>query len=376
MVFLRRRSSQQQHQIMQGGGGGEKGPLNRVRCILKLVFVILNNIYCIPTYLVWNWVFFLPLRLLQLPLYHKLEGVLFKWLLCMVSAWSWGSKYYIYEVGDEVSDLYEEPCLVLVNHQSTGDVPMLMQAFQNKSQVTRHMIWILDRLFRYTNFGLVSATHGDYFITQGKNTRENQLQELQRHLTHSYLRRGQQWIVLFPEGGFLFKRKETSQKYARENNYPVLERLSLPRAGALHAVLDTLRPERLRDSAQPIKWIIDITVAYPDQSDPLTLFEITLGSRPPCSTFLHYRRFPVEGVPQDPEALKLWLYDRWSEKEQLLNSFYKDGEFEDNTIESLSPRQVTLQNWWIVVLHVIFISSTAFHAILAWKLGVFIFGSH
>lgn len=47
-------------------------------------------------------------------------------------------------------------------------------------------------------------------------------------------------MVLFPEGGFLRKRRETSQRYALKNNLPVLQHVSLPRVGALRAILDTI----------------------------------------------------------------------------------------------------------------------------------------
>jgi len=47
-------------------------------------------------------------------------------------------------------------------------------------------------------------------------------------------------MVLFPEGGFLRKRRETSQRYALKNNWPVLEHVSLPRTGALEAIVEEL----------------------------------------------------------------------------------------------------------------------------------------
>ena len=46
--------------------------------------------------------------------------------------------------------------------------------------------------------------------------------------------------MLFPEGGFLKNRKESSQKFAVKNNLPHLENVSLPRVGALKVILDTL----------------------------------------------------------------------------------------------------------------------------------------
>lgn len=76
------------------------------------------------------------------------------------------SSFLVVQLGAEIDSCIDDRCLFLVNHQSTADVPFLMQAFSEKSSILQSVMWIMDRLFRYTNFGAVSVTHGDYFITQ------------------------------------------------------------------------------------------------------------------------------------------------------------------------------------------------------------------
>lgn len=44
-----------------------------------------------------------------------------------------------------------------------------------------------------------------------------------------------------------------------------------------------------------IRWVLDITIAYP-QGKPLDLPTIITGSRPPCETVLFYRVFPSSVV--------------------------------------------------------------------------------
>jgi hypothetical protein len=56
------------------------------------MFVILNNVYCIPTYVVWMVIIF-PLKRYHPDLYWKIEGHFFHWLLAMVSMWSWSAGY-------------------------------------------------------------------------------------------------------------------------------------------------------------------------------------------------------------------------------------------------------------------------------------------
>ncbi|KAH6925989.1 hypothetical protein HPB50_012924 [Hyalomma asiaticum] len=331
--------------------------LHQVRCWLRVMFVLANNLYCIPTYLAWMWVVFYPLRVLLPPLYWAIERQLFRLLLLMVSFWSWSAEYYVDEVGEDVSECYSDRTLVLVNHQSTADVPLLMASFQGKRSVTEHLMWIMDRLFKYTNFGAVSMTHGDFFITQGKDTRNTQLQRLRDHISEVYLRRGLKWIVLFPEGGFLHKRRATSQRLAF--HYEVV-------SSSIHR-------------EEPIKWVVDITIGYPDMGKPLDLFVISGGFRKQCVVHMHYRRFPISEVPvHDSEALTKWLYDRWAEKEDLLDIFYRTGRFpgrlhqgtgDDAGKEHLAPLRETplrvdFNIVWIVLVHAFFIMSTLFHVAL------------
>lgn len=63
---------------------------------------------------------------------------------------------------------------------------------------------------------------------------------LKEHLEKYYRSRNRKWIVLFPEGGFLRKRRETSQAFAKKNNLPFLKHVTLPRLGATQVILKTL----------------------------------------------------------------------------------------------------------------------------------------
>ena len=59
-------------------------------------------------------------------------------------------------------------------------------------------------------------------------------------------------MVLFPEGGFLCKRREVSQNYAKKNNLPILENVSLPRVGAMQTIFDTVGPSQNNNSNQQL----------------------------------------------------------------------------------------------------------------------------
>ncbi len=68
------------------------------------------------------------------------------------------------ESGHNVDDIVEQETLVMVNHQSTSDVPLLMAAFNTRPGLLPNLNWIMDRVFKFTNFGVVSSLHGDFFV--------------------------------------------------------------------------------------------------------------------------------------------------------------------------------------------------------------------
>lgn len=62
------------------------------RALFRTVFVIVNNIYCVPTYLIWMFLL-LPLKKIHESYYYKIEGILFHWLLANVTMWSYMAGY-------------------------------------------------------------------------------------------------------------------------------------------------------------------------------------------------------------------------------------------------------------------------------------------
>ncbi|VDO41270.1 unnamed protein product, partial [Onchocerca flexuosa] len=150
-----------------------------------------------------------------------------------------------YEYGDDVRKLcVNERIILLCNHQSTADVPILMTTLQSKGVASRKTLWLMDVMFRWTPFGIIAQMHGDYFIRQGKATREKELIRLKDHLRKVFWDRDRRWIILFPEGGFYYKRIESSQKYGRENGFPHLEHTTLPRYGAIKAIMEEVGPKK------------------------------------------------------------------------------------------------------------------------------------
>lgn len=57
---------------------------------------------------------------------------------------------------------------------------------------------------------------------------------------------------------------------------------------------------------------------------------------------MHWRRFPVSSIPiTDPESFDLWLRDRWTEKDNLLEYFVQNGRFPEDGDDSTDDIEAT-----------------------------------
>jgi len=360
----------------------------RIYNIFRLFWVIVNNIYAIPAYFVWI-LLFSPLLLVSPSTYWHIEDVLFGWLLSMVACWNYTAGYEVVESGDRLDKAAKDNILFMPNHQSTADVPLCMTLFTARSNFADRVMWIMDRVFKYSNFGCVSWMHDDFFILAGKENRDLSLNDLKTHLQNVFVRKRRKYIVLFPEGGFLRKRKPVSQRYAKKNDLPMLEYCTLPRTGALEVILDILGPvnkvnngfanSNLQDDSK-ISKICDVTIAYPE-GKPIDLFQIGFGSRPPCVTHVHYRVFDVKDLPHDTEAMRHWMYNLYAEKDKMLEEYYRTGIFPHDMFPPAStskatspkatdraPRALYHDPLKFLLLHLFFVVSTVIFASCGYKI--------
>lgn len=152
-------------------------------------------------------------------------------------------------------------------------------------------------------------------------------------------------LILFPEGTNYSKESlARSKAYAasrpRGGEVPSLSRTLLPRSRGLRKCI-----LELRDS---VTYLYDCTIAY----DPLppsgfpstayTLRSLYLDKRPPNAVHLHWRKIALSSIPiHDEEAFEKWLYERWTEKDDMLSAFYKTGRFPDAVVTEETQIGVT-----------------------------------
>lgn len=363
--------------------------------IIRILWVIVNNFYVIPAYFTWL-ILLSPVFIISPSTFWHIEDVLFGWLLNMVACWNFTAGYDVMESGDRLEDVAEENILFMPNHQSTADVPLCMTLFTARNHFADRVMWIMDRIFKYSNFGCVSWMHDDFFILAGKENRDASLVALKNHLHNAFVKKRRKYIVLFPEGGFLRKRKQISHHFAKKNDLPLLEYCTLPRTGALEVILDVLGGKTkngamnngFNSHSSTITKICDVTIAYPN-GKPLDLIQIAAGHREPCVTHVHYRVFDVKDLPQDPEEMKNWMYNLYVEKEKMLERYYQTGQFpydmfppastssnaNNSNLQKRAPKLLEHDPLKFLLLHLFFLTSTivmywSFLNIKSWNLSL------
>ncbi|ORY86277.1 acyltransferase-domain-containing protein [Protomyces lactucae-debilis] len=130
------------------------------------------------------------------------------------------------------------------------------------------------------------------------------------------------WLLLYPEGtNHSPNTRGIAQAYAKKVDGPELRRTLLPRTTGLRFCLQQL--------GETCPWVYDCTIAYePLGETDFAAKEYTLRSmffegKPPQAVHMHWRKFAVSDIPLDDAGFQAWLFERWAEKEAMLDKFYK-----------------------------------------------------
>lgn len=98
----------------------------------------------------------------------------------------------------------------------------------------------------------------------------------------------------------------------------------------------------------------------PDQF--FTLRSTFLQGRPPKSVNMYWRRFAMSSIPlDDPEAFDLWIRERWTEKDAMLEQYVSTGRFPAHELPSKGggtlnnapggfiETEVRTEHWWEIL---------------------------
>jgi len=131
----------------------------------------------------------------------------------------------------------------------------------------------------------------------------------------------------------------------------------------------------LNKEQKNLKYIIDVTIGYVN-GRPVDLLNAAVGANEPSQTVIYYRKYLAAMVPRSESQLTNWLYERFAEKDRLLDHFYRTGTFPtecsngsimgDSTKHHLgSLRPVTFSPKLCLLMHAFYIISTFLHLYFA-----------
>ena len=127
-------------------------------------------------------------------------------------------------------------------------------------------------------------------------------------------------LLIFPEGTDYGTHSVTKSKsYALKNNLPIYKHVLHPRLKGVTYCVEQLREHHGIDA------IYDVTVGYRGNLCRSEL-DLAMGNFPHDVHF-HIKRHPIETIPESAKGLENWCADKWAEKEETLDQFYKDGKF-------------------------------------------------
>jgi len=253
--------------------------------------------------------------------------------------------------------------LVLVaNHQIYTDWLFLWWS----AYTTRHhghlFIVLKDSLQRIPILGPGMQFFSWVFLSRRWETDRPRFQHRMSHLQDVTLQQAM-WLLIFPEGTNLSRNtREMSSVWAKKMHMPDLRHVLLPRTRGLQICLEGLNPS--------VQWMYDCTIAYegipPGEfgQDVYSLKSLYIKSQKAPIAHIHWRRFDANSIPVgDDGAFDHWLYERWAEKDELLEHFQQHGCFpaDDGYFESeirmnsvlevsqiLASALAVLVVWWVM----------------------------
>ncbi len=213
--------------------------------------------------------------------------------------------------GDALPD--QENALLVANHQQMTDITVLFRLARRHGRLG-DLKWFVKDVLKYVpGIGWGMLFLDNLFIRRDWLADRD---KIARTFAAVRANRTPVWVVSFVEGTRLLPDKlRRSQEYARSHGLPVLQHLLTPRSKGFVATVQGLRGH--------IQAVYDVTIGY--VGGVPTLWQWIKGYV--REAHLHVRRFAIDELPEEAEALADWLHQRFAAKDQLLAEFSTTGRF-------------------------------------------------
>ena len=105
-----------------------------------------------------------------------------------------------------------------------------------------------------------------------------------------------------------------------------------------------------------------MTIAYRNnEGAPPDMLGMCLGYREKQDMYVHYRAYPLSGIPRDTEGMLKWVYDRYEEKEEILDYFNTHGQFPASSVGGVLPshpaRKIVYDWISVLAIHAFYLAS-------------------
>lgn len=206
-----------------------------------------------------------------------------------------------------------ENAILLCNHQSMSDITVLFELGLRKGRLGDLKWYVKDVLKWVPGIGWGMLFLDCLFVKRNWTQDKASIAATFKRIVDNKV---PVWVVSFAEGTRITPEKSaSSREFAASRGYPQLQHVLLPRTKGVVATVEGM--------GDHLDAIYDLTIGY-TRAIP-TLWQWTKGLAP--VVHLHVRRWPIEEVPKEAEALASWLVQRYADKDQLLAGFYESGEF-------------------------------------------------
>ena len=206
-----------------------------------------------------------------------------------------------------------ENALVISNHQQMPDITTIMALARSKDRLGDLKFFVKKAIKWVPGVGWGMQFIDCPFIHRDWTADRDRIRKTFSKIVDQKI---PLWLVSFVEGTRVTPEKlALSQAYARSKGLEALRHVLVPRSKGFVASVEGL--------GEHISAVYDVTIGYVDGVP--TLWQYIKGSVQ--RIHVHVRRFPVDELPVYEKELRQWLHDRFVEKDNLLEHFYRHGVF-------------------------------------------------
>jgi 1-acyl-sn-glycerol-3-phosphate acyltransferase len=237
---------------------------------------------------------------------------------CANTWWGWcvvfGERFNSTEIVISGEDLpTDENALVVSNHQQMPDITTIMALARSKGRLGDLKFFVKDALKWVPGLGWGMQFLNCPFLRRDWAADRTKIEATFDTLVHERI---PMWLVSFAEGTRSTEEKiRSSAEWAVDRGIEATRHVLIPRTKGFVATVEGL--------GDHLNAVYDVTIGYVDGVP--SLWQYITGRVK--KIHLHVRRFPVDELPKLEAELKEWLLDRFYEKDQLLEHYYRTGAF-------------------------------------------------